>query len=468
MVGTALLGLFVFSGNVALTRRDKRRPAVQSFGFQKQTKKGGNMQSRMILTCMTAMTLFCALAMPIRLAAQTDYSVVELGELGGTAGGANGINDRGWVTGADNLAGDLTSVASLWVNGSTIPLGTLGGPNSAVAWPVKNNNGVIVGISERADADPLGEDFSCWPFFAAGVPTGRICQGFRWQKGQMTALPPFPGGYSSYATGVNNRGQVVGWAENGVHDPTCDPSFQVLQFRAAIWEPNGQMQELPPLPGDSTSAATAINDYGQVVGISGDCGVAIGSVSARHAVLWENGVPIDLGNIGGDAWNTATAINNQGTIVGFANTAPGTAKSYEAFIWTKSGGMKSLGKFSDASRSAAFGINEKGQIVGLAVGGGPFGIRPVLWKNNSMTDLNFLALPGSPYMLLAGDINQRGVIVGEALDLNTFDAPGFVATPVPAGSAMSSPAVRQNPQGNLPDNVRQQIERRLGPLPRRN
>ena len=419
------------------------------------------MKSR-ILTCTTAMTLFVALAVPVRFAAQTNYSVVELGELGGTAGSANGINDRGWITGTDNLPGNLTTVATLWVNGSTVPLGNLGGPNSAVAWPVKSNNGVIVGISETADADPLGEYFSCYPFFATGVPTGQICKGFRWQNGQMTPLPPFPGGYSSYATGVNNRGQVVGWAENGVHDPTCDTSFQILQFRAVIWQPNGQMQELPPLPGDSTSAATAINDLGQVVGISGDCGVAVGSVSARHAVLWQNGVPTDLGNIGGDAWNTPTAINNQGTIVGFANTAPGTAKSYEAFIWTKAGGMKSLGKFSDASRSAAFGINEKGQIVGLAVGGGPFGIRPVLWENNSMTDLNFLALPGSPYMLLAGDINQRGVIVGEALDLNTFDAPGFVATPVPAGSANSSTTVRQNPQGNLPEKVRQQIERRLG------
>jgi probable HAF family extracellular repeat protein len=419
------------------------------------------MKSR-ILTCTTAMTLFVALAVPVRFSAQTNYSIVELGELGGTAGSANGINDRGWITGTDNLSGNLTTVATLWVNGSTVPLGNLGGPNSAVAWPVKNNNGVIVGISETADADPLGEYFSCYPFFATGVPTGQICKGFRWQNGQMTPLPPFSGGYSSYATGVNNRGQVVGWAENGVHDPTCDTSFQILQFRAVIWQPNGQMQELPPLPGDNTSAATAINDLGQVVGISGDCGVAVGSVSARHAVLWQNGVPTDLGNIGGDAWNTPTAINNQGTIAGFANTAPGTAKSYEAFIWTKAGGMKSLGKFSDASRSAAFGINEKGQIVGLAVGGGPFGIRPVLWENNSMTDLNLLALPGSPYMLLASDINQRGVIVGEALDLNTFDAPGFVATPVPAGSANSSSTVRQNPQGNLPEKVRQHIERRLG------
>src|SRR5438046_9716081 len=49
----------------------------------------------------------------------------------------------------------------------------------------------------------------------------------------------------------------------------------------------------------------------QVFGISGDCGIAVGGVSARHAVVWQNGVPIDLGNIGGNAWNTPTAINNQ-------------------------------------------------------------------------------------------------------------------------------------------------------------
>jgi len=231
-----------------------------------------------ISTCLGALILFIAIALaaPIHLAAQSHYGVVELGELGGTAGSANGINDRGWITGTDNLTGDLTTTATLWLNGSAIPLGTLeSGPNSAVAWPVKNNNGVIVGISELPDLDPLGENFSCWPFVGTGDPTGRICKGFRWQNGQMTELPPFPGGYSSYATGVNNRGQVVGWAENGVHDSTCDPTFQILRFRAAIWQPDGTMQELPPLPGDSTSAATAINDLGQVVGISGDCGIAV-------------------------------------------------------------------------------------------------------------------------------------------------------------------------------------------------
>jgi hypothetical protein len=50
-----------------------------------------------ILQCAAAITLFVALAVPARLVAQSNYSVVELGERGGTAGSANGINDRGWI-----------------------------------------------------------------------------------------------------------------------------------------------------------------------------------------------------------------------------------------------------------------------------------------------------------------------------------------------------------------------------------
>src|SRR5438874_3903241 len=268
------------------------------------------------------------------LAAQT-YDVTRLEGLGGDAA-ANSINDRGWIAGAANKAGNGISHAALWANGGEpIDLGALGGPdsNSAVAWPVKSNTGLVVGISDTADDNPLGEAFSCWPFFAPFTPNGKICKGFRWEKGVMTPLPPFAGGYNSYATAANNRGQIVGWAENGVHDPSCDPAFQILQFRAVIWSRNGEMQELPPLAGDSTSAATAINDLGQVVGISGACGIAVGDVSAAHAVIWEHGVAVRIGDLGGHTWNTPTAINNDDVVVGFSLPADqeGT-RFYRAFM----------------------------------------------------------------------------------------------------------------------------------------
>src|SRR5260370_31680865 len=178
--------------------------------------------SRMFM-CIMAIILCSVLAAGVRLGAQDQqgsttpphYQVGILGTLGGTAGAANGINNRCWITGVYNLPGDLTTAATLWVQVQTIPLGTLsGGPNSAVAWPVKNNNGVIVGISELPDIDPVGNNFSCWPFLGTGNPSGRICKGFRLQNGQMTPLQPFPGGFSSYATGVNNLRQCVVWAGN--------------------------------------------------------------------------------------------------------------------------------------------------------------------------------------------------------------------------------------------------------------
>src|SRR5688500_2474145 len=82
-------------------------------------------------------------------------------------------------------------------------------------------------------------------------------------------------------------------------------------LRSVLWNPkdgsNGKIKatELRPFPGDSTSAATAINDNGQVVGISGDCDQAVGRYSARHAVLWEkNGKPTEIPNLGGTSWHT--------------------------------------------------------------------------------------------------------------------------------------------------------------------
>jgi uncharacterized membrane protein len=397
------------------------------------------------------------------------YNVVTLPSLGGTAGGANSVNNRNWVTGSANLTGDTVGHASLWVKQSgVIDLGSLGGPsaNSAVAWPVKNDNGLIVGISDTADDNPLGEAFSCWPFFTPGAPTLKICNGFRWTNGVMVPLPPFPGGYNSYATAANNRGQIVGWAENGVHDPTCDPAFQTLQFRAVIWQPDGTMQELPPLPGDSTSAATAINDRGDVVGISGACGVAVGGVSAAHAVLWRKGVPVNLGDLGGHSWNTPTAINNRGIIVGFSLPAgqDGT-RNFQAVIWTNTG-IHTLGMPQRDIHSEALGINERDQIVGLSRA--PSGLRAILWENGSFTDLNTLTLPGSPYLLYANDITNAGLIVGEAFDPSTGEAPAYEATPQYHPDLALEHSTSQ--PMSLPGDLEGQVERRayrLGTNPTR-
>jgi probable HAF family extracellular repeat protein len=357
------------------------------------------------------------------------YFVFNLGApLGGNAEPV-GINNLGWISGGDNLAGNSTVNAELWI-GTPLDLGTLGGPNSTVAWPNHTTRGEIVGIAETAERNPLGEAWSCSAFFFG--PDGYICNGFAWRDGEMSQLPPFPGGYNSYAAGVNNRGQIVGWAENGVLDPTCNnqpPVSQFLQFDAAIWGPGlAEMAQLPPYPGDPDSAATAINDRGQVVGISGLCANAVGGASAIHAVLWENGQTINLGNLGAQAWNTPVSLNNHGQVVGFANNA---ANNAQAFLWTQeSGKMRALPFIEDDDSSVAYDINEKGQIVGISDGGSePYGSRAFVYEDGKMMDLNRLVQGDSSlYLYLAQGINDQGEIVGTAIDESGGQV-GFLAVP---------------------------------------
>ena len=359
------------------------------------------------------------------------YSISYLPTLNGSRNRPSGISNSGWIAGFVNRPGNATRVAALWRKGggSLDTLGTLGGPNSIVQWPGISNNGLVAGIAETATPDPLNEQWSCTAFLPS--VTGKICLGFFWEDGVMTPLPTL-GGNQGFATGVNNSGQVVGWAETPVHDPTCNTP-QVLQFRAVLWEPRkGTKRELRPLPNDSTSAATAINDAGQVVGISGECDIAVGQRSAQHSVLWENGTVIEIGDLGGDAWHTPMDINSAGDVVGFSNPLGviGIDFAPHAFLWTRAGGVRDLGTLSGDAVSQAVGINSSGQIVGVSSGAIN---RAFLYENGVMKNLNDLVGPDFPDLLIvAQHINDAGVIVGRAVRRGTTAQVPFVATPVSA------------------------------------
>src|SRR5207249_10189806 len=152
--------------------------------------------------------------------ARTQYQVSDLPGLGGTSNGGNSINDQTWVSGYARQP-NRKRHAALWRNSLLTDLNTLGGPNSSVTWNVKNTAGIIVDISQTADPEPLGEAGSIGAFYSTPNNVGYINLGFVWQNNQMRGLPNFPGGNNGFATGANNLGQVVGWAENGVHDPNC-------------------------------------------------------------------------------------------------------------------------------------------------------------------------------------------------------------------------------------------------------
>jgi probable HAF family extracellular repeat protein len=387
------------------------------------------------LICRAVSSSLAVLALSIRLTAQVPpaprhYRVIDLGTLGGTVSAGNAINNIGWVTGFSNEASGV-QLATLWANRAEIPLGTLGGPSSDVAWPVKNNFGLISGVSENGKHDPLNETFSCPAF---GLVSGNSCVAFAWQQGVMTQLPGL-GGNNSIGAGNNDFGQIVGWAEDNLYDPTCAPpspgATQLLRFEATLWQRNDkgnwQVRELPPYPGDPDGAATAVNDLGQVVGISGQCDVAIGAYSAIHALLWENGKPIDLGNLGGHGWNTPGAINNHGVITGFANGPNDVIDGqlqfrFLAFIWTKEHGMQSLGTLPGVSgipdvMSEATDINDRGQIVGISYADYEFDDpRAFIYQNGAMTPLNSLIGSASAnwYISSTGGINDRGEVAAQA------------------------------------------------------
>jgi probable HAF family extracellular repeat protein len=418
------------------------------------------------LRCITATTLF-ALAIPLRLAAQQQeedkkehplYGIADLGTLGGTIGIANGINNKSWVTGDATLPGDVPQRAFLWRQGVMTDLGTLGGPNSASDWPVKDDKGLIAGYAETSTPDPLGEDFG-------GFGTNLITLGFVWKKGVMTPLPTL-GGNNSGANGVNNRGQVVGVAEKNIQDPNCPP-HQILDWGAVMWGPGkGEIQELPGLPGDTTAAAIGINDEGQVVGASGLCK----RPHDRHALLWQHGSVTNLGSFGGTR-NRANAINNRGQIVGNSELAGDTAQ--HAFFW-RDGVMTDLGTLAGDSSSFAFGINNKGQVTGQSCNSDLSVCRAFLWQDGVMTDLNTLIPAGSPlFLIYGGDISDRGEIAGQAFDQITGAMPAFLATPCDENHAdgedcqngseatsVSRTQTTERPKVILPENVRKLLQQR--------
>jgi probable HAF family extracellular repeat protein len=414
-------------------------------------------------TCTATIALLAALAIqaPAQEVQQRrqlpHYTISDLGTLGGTFSQANGINNRGLATGFSTPPGNAVLHAFRWQNGMMTDLGTLGGPNSVT--PDDNHllseRGQVVGFSETSTLDPNGED-------VCGFGTHLICLPFVWQKSVMTPLPLL-GGNNGQGGGINNRGQIVGVSETPNPAPICSPFF--LQVEAAIWQ-NGNVQELPPFPGDTDGFANGINDNGQAVGLTIFCVTA--GVANLRAVLWPkgpNGAVIDLGNLGGAGGNIAFDINNKGQVVGQSDL-PGDT-THRAFLW-QNGVMTDLGTILGLPVSLANGINNKGQIVGFSQDLNSNNTVAWLWQNGVMTDLNTLIPPDSPWFLIeALGINDRGQIAGPAFNTSTGDLHGYLATPVEShedGEVVVRDGMRQTQRPVLPENVRRILQGRRNPF----
>jgi probable HAF family extracellular repeat protein len=391
--------------------------------------------------------------------AQAGYKVTDLGAEGNdNLGCAMSVNNEGWTEimagnlppgEQDSLIGTLLNGRALIdVGGFKLDLGTLGGQNSWMNWGEINDRGQVVGDSETAVLDPNGEDI-------CGFGTHLTCRPFLWQNGHMSALPTL-GGNNGQASAINNRGQIVGFAENGVVDSSCPPGTTNNRIALPVLWEHGKAQALPTVGSDLDGVAFWINDQGQAAGYSGTC------TAALHAVSWENGTASPLPDLGTGA--IAEGISNQSQIVGIVGSADGTTQ-YGA-LW-QNGVLTNLGLLPGDFGGLASGINNKGQAVGSNFDSNFNWSHGFIWQNGLMTDLNTL-FPASSnlFAVMANKINERGQISGMAIVLSGPDAGNihaFLATPVRQSIGRSVAEVAPTrPKSNLPANVGKQHLQRFG------
>lgn len=315
-----------------------------------------------------------------------EYTVTNLGTLGGMSSFGTAINANGQVTGYINVTNDIQH-AFLYSNGSMQDLGTFGGMSSAGQGI--NDSGQIVGFTTSSSYDT---------------------RAFLYNNGSVQAF----GSLGSLAYGINANGQVAGQGTN-----SGDHAFLFS---------NGVMQDLGTL-GGGFSQASAINASGQVTGLA-----ATGSGSS-HAFLYSNGVMQDLGTLEGVGYSWGNAINASGLVTGSSDTSGGLYS--HAFLYSN-GVMQDLGTFGGTT-SFGWGINDSGQVTGGAytTGTGINLLHAFLYNNGQMIDLNSeIGSAASLYTLQAGAaINSSGQIVAEGIVNATGQSVALVLTPVPLPGA---------------------------------
>jgi len=144
-----------------------------------------------------------------------------------------------------------------------------------------------------------------------------------WENGRLTDMGTLPaGGSIAFPTAVNNRGEVVGNAQNTVPDPTPMYPGDGTQTRAFYWK-SGTMQDIGTLPGGTDAAAALINERGQVAGWSyissvpsPDCPGIGGFFITTDSFIWDkkNGMR-DIGGLCGTC-TLASDLDNRGQVVG--------------------------------------------------------------------------------------------------------------------------------------------------------
>ena len=202
-----------------------------------------------------------------------------------------------------------------------------------------------------------------------------------WINGELVAVPPPPGGEGTDVFGISPEGGIL----TGI-------TSVAGMTRAAAWQIGVGSTALSSLPGSQTHCyASTANAAGWMVG---RCDLPY------RSALWPRlDPPVDLGSLGNQFGDEgANDINELGEIVGRSYNAQRVTRPY---LW-RNGQMIDIGGEPTDARGFAYGINNRTEIVGIAIG-------PFHWWNHTTTILpTFRSCFVAPKA-----INNLGLIVGE-------------------------------------------------------
>lgn len=316
---------------------------------------------RLVMCLAIAVALVAAGA---RASGTSTYTLVDLGTLGGKTSEAAGINDRGMIVGGSDTTSGARH-AFLWQNGVMKDLGTVPGSEGFSTATALNARGDVVGTSS----------------FGQGQ------HAVLWTSGKIVDLGTL-GGDRSIASAINDAGDIAGW------------STTLTGARHAVLWRNGTVVDLGTLAG-ARSYATAIDDRGRVFGGSETSSQA----NLFHAFVWENGAMSDLGLLAGN-YSYARAVNARGQVAGDGETS---AFEGHAVVW-EDGGVRDLGLLPGTTAAGAYGINDNGLVIGMALTP-PSRWHAFVW-DGAINELSSLG-GASSYAL---GVNNRGEIVGGSMD----------------------------------------------------
>lgn len=234
---------------------------------------------------------------------------------------------------------------------------------------------------------------------------------FLWDGQQAHRLPVPADREEGQATGINGKGQIVGYASTILKDGAVTT--------ALLWNA-ADLSQYAVIEGPSGTQVNPddINDVGVVVGLAATDGQFNAFEWSVERGFVDDGVP----NHGPGTQAYWAGINNAGVKLG-GWYFPGTP-SHATIGQAGVAGIAPIAAGVDDVASKAYAANEAGLAVGemdLAGNGKPV---PVTFRDGTAT-----AVPGALLGLAQGiafDVNERGTIVGRAYDFATLAFKAFV------------------------------------------